>query len=78
MALAAKPPHPYATMLYIDFLLSQEGQKLYQKLSYASARTDLENADKPAKIHYLSDEPNYIDELEKWQDLGRQITAKAQ
>lgn len=77
MALAAKPPHPYAAMLYIDFLLSREGQKLYQTLGYASARTDLENADKPAKIYYLSDEPNYMNDYEKWHALGRQIGTQA-
>jgi iron(III) transport system substrate-binding protein len=77
MALAAKPPHPNSAMLYIDFLLSQEGQTLYRKLGYASARKDLENADKPTKIYYLSDEPDYANELEKWQALGREITTKA-
>ena len=73
MALPAHPPHPNAAMLYIDFILSKEGQALYQKLGYATARTDLENADKPATIYYLSDEPNYVDELEKWQALGNAI-----
>lgn len=31
VALASKPPHPHAAMLFIDFLLSEEGQQIYVK-----------------------------------------------
>ena len=32
-------------MLFIDFILSQDAQKIFQKLGYASGRTDLPAAD---------------------------------
>ncbi len=36
-ALAAKAPHPHAALLYIDYLLSQEGQDVLRKASYFPA-----------------------------------------
>lgn len=72
-ALALAAPHPDAAMLYIDFVLSREGQDLYQKLGYASARKDGDNPQKPAKIYYLGDEPDYLQNYEKWSTLAHQI-----
>jgi len=71
--IAAHAPHPYAAMLFVDFVLSPEGQKLWQKLGYSSARTDLPSKDRPAKIYYLADEPNYLANYEKWIALGHEI-----
>jgi len=77
MALAAKAPHPHAAMLFIDFILSQEGQGLYQKLGYASSRTDMPvRQAKPTKIYYFGDDPDYQDKYEKWMVIGRQIVGK--
>ena len=76
IAIPAKSAHPHAAMLYADFLLSPVGQKELQKLGYATARTDLENADKPAKIHYLTERPTYFEDIEKWTNLGRQVFGK--
>lgn len=36
VALAANAPHPYAALLYIDFLLSPEAQKIVDELYYNS------------------------------------------
>jgi iron(III) transport system substrate-binding protein len=77
-ALALKAPHPHAAMLYIDFILSKEGQQMVQKLGYASARNDLTNREKPERIYYLGDEPNYAANYEKWSTLGRQIFGKSE
>jgi iron(III) transport system substrate-binding protein len=71
--IAAHAPHPNAAMLFVDFVLSIEGQKLWQKLGYSSARTDLPGTDRPAKIYYLADEPDYLANYEKWSALGREI-----
>ena len=62
----------FAAMLFMDFVLSKEGQQIFQKLGYSTARTDLQNGDKPAKIYYLADEPDYIANYEKWIALGRE------
>jgi iron(III) transport system substrate-binding protein len=71
--IAAHAPHPFAAMLFVDFVLSTEGQKIFQKLGYSSARTDLPGKDRPAKIYYLGDEPDYLANYEKWTALGRQV-----
>ena len=39
--LAARPPHPNAARLYIDFVLSREGQRLVLDIGRQVARTDL-------------------------------------
>jgi iron(III) transport system substrate-binding protein len=39
--LPKAPPHPYAAMLFIDFLLSREGQQTLQRADYFPARLDV-------------------------------------
>ena len=39
--LATKAPHPNAAKLYIDFVLSQEGQRVVLSVGRQSARPDL-------------------------------------
>jgi ABC-type Fe3+ transport system substrate-binding protein len=39
--LPKTPPHPYAAMLFIDFLLSREGQQTLQRADYFPARLDV-------------------------------------
>jgi iron(III) transport system substrate-binding protein len=77
LALAANAPHPHAAMLYTDFALSLEGQAVFQKLGYASTRTDVPEKDKPAKIYYLTETPTYEKDFEHWQALSRQIFTSA-
>ena len=76
VALARQAPHPHAALLFIDFVLSREGQSVYQSLGYASARTDFENPEKPRKIHYLGDRPSYLRDYETWTALGHQVFGK--
>jgi iron(III) transport system substrate-binding protein len=77
VALAAKSPHPHAAMLYIDFVLSKDIQIEMQKMGYATARTDLENFEKPQKIYDLTERPNYNEEYEKWAALARRTFGNA-
>jgi iron(III) transport system substrate-binding protein len=76
IALAGKAAHPHAAMLFVDFVLSREGQSIYQSLGYASSRTDLENPEKPGKIHYLADRPTYLQDYETWAALGHRVFGK--
>ena len=39
--LPKTPPHPYAAMLFIDYLLSREGQQNLQRADYFPARLDV-------------------------------------
>jgi iron(III) transport system substrate-binding protein len=73
LALARNAPHPHAAMLYIDFILSKEGQAMRVQIGDDSARTDMPSPDKPKETVYLTERPDYAAEYEKWIVLGRQI-----
>jgi iron(III) transport system substrate-binding protein len=34
IALASRAPHPHASMLFLDFILSERGQKVFQQVNY--------------------------------------------
>lgn len=72
-ALAARPPHPHAAMLMIDFLLSEEGQRLYQGIGYNSARTGLEDRDTPKEKVYFTQRPTFVEDFERWGELFRRV-----
>ena len=78
VSIASRAPHPNATMLFVDFNLSRDGQVMRQKLGYASARIDLENAEKPSKIAYTLERPSYEQDFERWLTLARQVFGKGQ
>ena len=69
VAIARKAPHPHAAMLLIDFLMSREGQLIYQELGYDSGRRDVATSGTPVKKLYLANRPNYISEYEGWMKL---------
>ena len=75
-ALMAKAPNPYTALLFIDFLLSKEGQQLIMKGGLWSPREDIGNLDQKFKKNYL-DEKYSLEELEKkftqWENLLRQL-----
>ena len=73
VAIARKAPHPHAAMLLIDFLMSKEGQILYQELGYDSARTDLTAPGAPVQKLYLTNRANYIGEYESWMKVYQDI-----
>jgi len=72
-ALAARPPHPHAAMLMIDFLLSEEGQKMYKDIGYNSARKGLEDRDTPREKVYFTQRPTFVEDFEAWGDLFRRV-----
>jgi iron(III) transport system substrate-binding protein len=83
LALAKNAPHPHASMLLLDFLLSKEGQKLFQDLDYLPAHPDV-----PAKVRDLKPgggkftKVNYIgpevlaDKETAWVDLFQKLFFK--
>jgi iron(III) transport system substrate-binding protein len=78
-AIAAKAPHPHAAMLFVDFLLSKEGQLLYRDLGYMSSRTDMpaDSARKLDKV-FLTNRPTYIQDYENWLKLVQEIFLRGQ
>ena len=75
IGVAKNAPHPYATMLFIDFVLSRQGQKVFQASNYLPAHPDVPalQADlKPGggrfkKVNYLSPDLIY-DKSNEWGD----------
>ena len=75
VALARGAPSPHAAMLMIDFLMSQEGQRIYGQLGYGSARHDANrrSGNNPVQKLYLGNRPNYVRELTQWSKLYRDV-----
>ena len=75
VALARGAPSPHAAMLLIDYLMSQEGQSIYGRLGYGSARRDTarQAANNPVQKLYLGNRPNYVREFAQWSKLYRDV-----
>jgi iron(III) transport system substrate-binding protein len=75
-ALIAKAGNPHTALLFIDFLLSKEGQQLIMKGGLWSPREDLGTLEQKFKKNYL-DEKYSSEEVEakigQWENLLRQI-----
>ena len=75
-ALLAKAPNPHAALLFIDYLLSKEGQQLIMKGGLWSPREDVGTVDQKFKKNYL-DEKYSLEEIEakyaQWENLLRQL-----
>ncbi len=69
-ALASQPPHPNAALLFLDFLLSKEGQQIYMKGNYDSARTDLSGGERSYKSFYVDNLPNMLERSQQWEKLA--------
>jgi iron(III) transport system substrate-binding protein len=68
VALAGKPPHPHAALLFIDFLLSDEGQQIYVKTEEGAVRKGIPNPFGDFKKF----SPDFAVPLEKYDDTYRQ------
>ena len=68
IAIASNAPHPAAALLFVDFVLSEEGQKMYEAMGRAPASTKvkshLNNFD-----YTVMDPSTVLDESEKWNKL---------
>jgi ABC-type Fe3+ transport system substrate-binding protein len=75
IGVAKNAPHPYAAMLFIDFVLSRQGQKVFQASNYLPAHPDVPALQvdlKPGggrfkKVNYLSPDLIY-DKSNEWGD----------
>jgi iron(III) transport system substrate-binding protein len=74
VALAGRPQHPNAAMLFIDFQLGLEAQKIYSAdLGYGSMRHDMPGADAPVTALNLTLRPDFYREYEAWNDLSDEV-----
>ena len=74
--LLPKAPDPHTALLFLDFLLSKEGQQLIMKGGLWSPREDIGTVEQKFKKNYL-DEKYTLDEIEtkftQWENLLRQL-----
>jgi iron(III) transport system substrate-binding protein len=75
VGVAAKAPHPYSALLFYDYLLSVDTQKLLTTLGYYPTSTKVSNPYPELKINVI--DPNYIiDNYAKWTKLFEQNVTK--
>jgi iron(III) transport system substrate-binding protein len=83
LGLAKNAPHPHAALLFIDFLLSKEGQKIFQEVDYLPAHPDVPakvadlkpGGGKFSKVNYLGPELLFEKE-EQWVELFQKLFFK--
>jgi iron(III) transport system substrate-binding protein len=71
------PAHPNAAKLFVDFILSQEGQKVVEKFDRVSARSDMsgEQERKYKHLKLVPVNPALGENLNEYAELLRQIFA---
>jgi iron(III) transport system substrate-binding protein len=72
IGIARKPPHPYAAALFLDFVLSPEGQKILEKGGYVPANLRVENPQQKLPLKFV-DPAVVLDEDAKWKRLYSEI-----
>lgn len=75
MGLSAKPPHPHAAVLFYDFMLSEEGQRILEKGNYVPANRKLDNPAQKLPLKFI-DPAIVLDESAKWEKLWDEIIVK--
>lgn len=83
VGLAKNSPHPHAAMLFIDFVLSKKGQKVFQEVNYLPAHPEMAAKEpelKPGggrfkKASYLNPELQF-DKGDEWVDLFQKLFVK--
>ncbi|MDQ2779359.1 MAG: extracellular solute-binding protein [Pseudomonadota bacterium] len=76
VGIARGSPHPHAAALFVDFLLSPEGQAILAKGGYVPANTRLPHRAHQQALKFV-DPRAMLDEGDKWQALYQQIIVKA-
>ncbi|HWP56957.1 MAG TPA: extracellular solute-binding protein [Candidatus Acidoferrales bacterium] len=75
ISLAARAPHPNAAKLYIDYVLSEEGQRLLSPSVYVPARAGVETTPpgllKNVELHPVA--PHLFEPFNEYQQLIRRI-----
>ena len=75
-----KAPHPYAAAVYVNWLLSQEGQQAWVKVPRNSRRVDVKADDptmspKPGIEYFNGHHEKYADVRQRLQDVAREVIA---
>ncbi len=76
IGVTRKPPHPHAAALFVDFLLSPEGQAILQKGGYVPANLKVEDRAQKLPLRFV-DPAVILDEHDKWKKLWQEIVLTA-
>ena len=72
VGLSRKPPHPHAAVLFYDFLLSEDGQRILEKGNYVPTNRKLDHPAHALALKFI-DPGIVLDESAKWDKLWEQI-----
>ena len=72
IAVMRKPPHPHAAALFVDFVLSPEGQKILEHGGYVPANLRLGSRAQKLPLKFV-DPAVVLDEDAKWKKLFAEI-----
>jgi len=76
VAIVKSPAHPNASALFVDFILSPEGQKILEHGGYVPSNLKLANRAQKLPLKFV-DPAVILDESEKWKKLWDEIVLKA-
>jgi len=72
VALARRSPHPHAALLYYEFMIGEEGQRILESRGFVPARRTLQGALAETPMRVV-DPALVLDEGEKWTKLYESI-----
>ncbi len=72
VAVFRRAQHPYAAVLFVDFLLSEEGQKILAAHNIVPTNLKVQRLPQDVKLVFM-DVGKYLDESAKWTQLYRDI-----
>ena len=76
VAVMARPAHPHAAALFVDFILSPEGQAILEKGGYVPSNLKLGARSQKTPLRFV-DPAVVLDEDDKWKKLWSEIVLKA-
>jgi len=76
VAIVKSPAHPNAALLFVDFILSPEGQKILEHGGYVPSNLKLGNRAQKLPLKFV-DPALILDESDKWKKLWDEIVLKA-
>jgi len=72
IGVAQRAPHPYAALLFADFVLSPEGQRLFESLGRTPASTKVRST-RDTFPFTMIDPATVLDESKKWETLWNSL-----
>jgi len=75
IGVARRAPHPHAALLFYDYIIGTEGQRMLAKIGYVPTHLKIEWPVKGIKLKFL-DAATLLDEQEKSFGLFEQIILK--